>query len=323
MYRSLLDTGAKFHLYIYAFDDACHEYFTKAAHEHITVISLHEFEDEKLLAVKEGRTATEYCWTCTPLIIRHCIKTFGLDSCTYIDADMYFYADPEVLTAEAGNAPVMITEHRYTKEYDHEVKSGRFCVQFMYFKNEPQGMEVLNWWCNACLDWCYNRLEDGKFGDQKYLDDWPVRFPFVHILEHLGGGVAPWNVQQYRFQHTNAIEGEELSTGKKFPLIFYHYHGVRFYENNVVDLSDYKKPGNTLELLYKPYIKKLLAAGAEINKVMSGIDSHGINGATSYPTAGFGLGVKYYLKDLRRALALIAGRDTGRALKNYPLHKIK
>ena len=107
-------------------------------------------------------------------------------------------------------------------------------------------MQVLNWWQDACIDWCYARLEDGKFGDQKYLDDWVSRFDGMHELQNLGGGLAPWNIQQYNLQ-----------IDKHFDLIFYHFHGYKVLENETVEMGSYILDLNDINILYKPYTKHL------------------------------------------------------------------
>ena len=54
------------------------------------------------------------------------------------------------------------------------------------------------------MEWCFNRFEEGKFGDQKYLDKWPELFDDkVHILSNKELLLAPWNAT--RFPYTNSI----------------------------------------------------------------------------------------------------------------------
>ncbi len=268
MYQSLEKHCADFHLYIFAFDVHCFQVLSGLRLPHATVISLKEFENESLLAVKNERTAGEYCWTCASSTIKYCLETYALDHCTYVDADLLFFNDPTVLVAEMGDKSVLITEHRYTPCHDQSETSGRYCVQFMTFKQTKDGMEVLNWWIEACLDWCFNRFEDGKFGDQKYLDDWQSRFSTVHVLQHLGGGVAPWNVQQYSFKtNLNRVTGKEIITGAEFDLVFYHYHGFNYTSNNCYSLSDnaYKIVRNPVNHIYRPYSLSLLQAEQKIH----------------------------------------------------------
>ena len=109
--------------------------------------------------------------------------------------------------------------------YDQTDTSGIYCVQFMYFKNNLEGKKILSDWRKQCIKWCYNRFENGKFGDQKYLDNWPQKYSRVHILNNLGGGVAPWNVQQYKVLKN--LKFLKLSNKTKFNLIFYHFHSVK------------------------------------------------------------------------------------------------
>lgn len=263
MYESLKKHSDNFHLYIFAFDSRSFNLLKKLNLEFVTVISLDDLEDEELLKVKKDRTASEYCWTCTPSTIKYCLDTFYLKSCTYLDADLYFFSNPKILIEEMSKKSVLITEHRYTKEYDQSATSGIYCVQFMTFKNDNNGMRVLNWWRNACNTWCYARFEDGKFGDQKYLDDWKDRFEGIHVLQHLGGGVAPWNIQQYNLEE------------KLFELVFYHFHHFRFLPNHIVDLGNYRLRKIDLEMLYNPYLKHLEKIKNEISKVDSSYDYHG------------------------------------------------
>jgi hypothetical protein len=267
LYESLLHTCGSFRLFVVTFDDNSYHYLKNAGLEHLVPISLSEFEDPQLLAVKPQRSAAEYCWTCTPSVILYCIKNFNLPACTYIDADMIFYEDPQVLIDEMGPASVLVSEHRYTSDYDVAETHGRFCVQFMCFKNNEEGLTALEWWRQRCLEWCYARLEDGKFGDQKYLDDWEQRFKGVHVMVHEGGGLAPWNVQQYNILVKDGrILIANRKTGKQSPLIFFHFHGLKFFTDRCVSytgtLYDLDKP--VKELLYQPYVQRLTKIETEL-----------------------------------------------------------
>jgi hypothetical protein len=263
MYDSLLRNCKNFHLYVFPFDDRSKEILEALQLKNVTLISLKEFEDERLLGVKGSRTKGEYCWTCTPATIAYCIERFNLDHCTYIDADLYFFSDPNVLIDEMDNNSVLITEHRYTKAYDQSATHGIYCVQFITFKNTADGLLVLNWWKDRCIEWCYARREDGKFGDQKYLDDWTTRFKGVHVLKNLGGGVAPWNVQQYK----TAMEGNSLFgmiKSDKVKIVFYHFHYVKFYNDGQIDFGNYKFDKAVLKNIYRVYVNKVF----EIEKML-------------------------------------------------------
>ncbi|MFB6454367.1 hypothetical protein ACE38W_03765 [Chitinophaga sp. Hz27] len=276
MYESLAAVCNSFQLYVFAFDDACLQVLKKMQLPNMTVISLQEFEDPELLRIKPGRNRAEYCWTCSSSTILYCIKTFQLSHCTYIDADLYFYNNPQVLMDEMGDKSVMITEHRYTPMYDKSNLSGKYCVQYVTFRNTQDGLTALQWWRDACIDWCYDRHEDGKFGDQKYLDDWTTRFKGVHVLQHLGGGLALWNIQQYQvFEVNGKLKCKEIATGKEFDPIFYHFHYLKYFADGTIELGRRIITPDVKQLFYKPYVKALEAAKQTISKIDNSFDPHG------------------------------------------------
>jgi hypothetical protein len=164
---------------------------------------------------------------------------------------------------------ILLTEHRYPPRFNRENTSGKYCVQFITFRNDENGMRALRWWRDACIEWCYNRYENRKFGDQKYLDDWPQRFKGVHVLRHLGGGLAPWNIEQYKFlrKENNRLFFLDKKLGNKFEAIFYHFHYVRFFKNDLVDLG-WRHPTMPVVInLYAPYIMELFQNEMEIKKI--------------------------------------------------------
>lgn len=275
--RSLGRHLEDFHLYAFAADPRCHDVLASIDDDRLTVLSLSEVEGPELLAVKPGRSRGEYLWTCTTSTILYVMDHFDVDHCTYVDADLYFLDSPKVLFEELGDDSILITSHRFSPRYRKLIKYGKYCVQYMTFKKDDRGLEALRWWRDACIEWCFARREDGKFGDQKYLDDWPERFAGVHELRHLGGGVAPWNVQQYEvFEEGGRVCVREANASDSFPIVFYHFHSLKLLPRERVDLGLYRFPPEAQELLYAPYLRTLLEIGREVRSRFPELDPHGL-----------------------------------------------
>jgi hypothetical protein len=243
-----------------------------------------------------------------------------VDNCTYVDADILFYSDPRILVNEMGDKSVLITSHRYTSVYNQSAISGKYCVQFITFKNDERGMKVLNWWKDSCIEWCYAKVEDGKFGDQKYLDEFEKRFEGVCELKNLGGGLAPWNIQQYEFNRENdKLIGTEIETNLKFEPIFFHFHGLKFYRNNVVcyigELYEINK--QIQNLFYKPYVKLLDAAKERISAIDNNINPHGSMGLSPYNPINLSVIWRYYLEGIKNSRRNILGLNLKKRIAHH------
>lgn len=254
LHQSLLAHCPEFTLYVYCFDDETHRILCEIKPPRLVPVSLAEFESEELLAVKPSRTKGEYCWTCTSHVVHHALEKFALGNVTYLDADIFFFSNPGILLDEmnAAGGSILITGHNYTPRYDQSAECGIYCVQFISFNADENGMTALRWWCDRCIEWCFNRKEDGRFGDQKYLDDWPKRFAGVHVLRHSGGGVAPWNVQQY-----SVGRGESCPTVDGVPVVFYHFHNLAWHEDDTFMLDHYRISRDVQDIIYRPYVDAL------------------------------------------------------------------
>ncbi|MGB4839012.1 MAG: glycosyltransferase [Saprospiraceae bacterium] len=266
-YKSLKEVSTNFHLYILAFDDLTYSTLLNLNLENVTVIALFEFETDEMLRVKNNRTRTEYCWTSASVFTKFCINRYDLPHIVYIDADMYFYSDPSVLLTENLSADVMITHHRYSPRYDVSRLSGKYCVQWVAFRNTQNGRKILSDWASDCMKWCYNRHENGLFGDQKYLDYWPEKYLGIHEINNFGAGIAMWNIQQYKISSGGDLMFKQNS--QKVIPVFYHYHYLKLFNNQSVELGRIVIEHSLIEYFYKPYIQKLISTEIYLKDAVS------------------------------------------------------
>ena len=253
LHRSLQRHAGKHTLWVLCIDEAVEQLLDELDLPDVRTIRLDDIETDPLRSVRPTRTRAEYCWTLTPFT--HDIvfdRAPDARRVTYIDADVWLREDPQPVFSDfdRSGAAVQITEHAYAPEYDQTAKSGKYCVQFLTMdrhSSEP----VRRWWQERCLEWCFARFEDGKCGDQKYLDDWPTRFSeLVHVATPQSRFQGPWNAIRFPFS-----EG-----------IAYHFHGLRITgRDSVAAFYRYRIPRPHWESVYEPYLMDLAAALGRIH----------------------------------------------------------
>lgn len=273
LYKSLEEHCENFMLYVFAFDKETEEELLAANNSNMVVVSYEQFENEILKEAKTNRTPREFFWTCGCHTIKYVLENYEVDHCTYIDADMYFYADPFPLYEELvqSGASVGITAHNYPEypEYRYiEKKNGKYCVQYNTFLKDEQGLKVLNWWCDSCIECCTENPDGEHYGDQKYIEQFEKRFNSIYEYKNPGIGMAPWNICKFYYSQEDKVI-RERENDKTVKLYFYHFHGLNIIDRHIAEMKVLIRPGKhdkvLLTELYTRYLRHIAITEEKLN----------------------------------------------------------
>jgi hypothetical protein len=227
----------------------------------VTLTKLSNIEDENLLNIKSTRKIEEYCWTLKPVFLTHILEQNEfIDRITYLDADLYFHNNPELMFEGSENCSVLLSEHDFNENIKNiEESVGKFNAGLISFKNNVSGRLSMQWWKEQCLNWCLNTTITGQFGDQKYLNDMIKLFEEVCSIDVPGVNIAPWNDEKYKYK----VVDDKLFIDDN-PLILYHYCGFRVHDKNscILMFGD-----NCSPIIHHPYMKAIKNSILLVDKI--------------------------------------------------------
>ncbi|MEA3028092.1 MAG: hypothetical protein QOF91_3377 [Alphaproteobacteria bacterium] len=234
MIESLRRFDTKTPIYVLALSDLCEEVLTKLALHNVEIISLAAMEQAypELVTIRATRKLIEFYFTLTPFLPHYLFSQTAADRITYLDGDLYFFTSPEPLLHSLGDASVAITPHRFSIDYRTHAMYGLFNVAWITYRRCTEGLDCLNTYKAECTAWCYDRLEDDRFGDQKYLDAWPERYKSLKIIDHKGANLGIWNIRNYILRLKNNVVMVDDD-----PLVFYHFAGTRVMADGSVRIA--------------------------------------------------------------------------------------
>jgi hypothetical protein len=251
-------------LYVIAHDEHTKEQIDSLKLEFTKVIDLVEVEERfpELFSAKKNRSRLEYIFCLTPFVISFTHEISTSDLVIYLDADLYFFNSPSLALQDFGeDADVAIIEHGFESKFNHLKIYGNFNVGWLAFRMRENGNSTLDWWKLACINSTSTSVNDDVYADQKYLDEFPIRFQKTHINRLQGVNIAPWNIANFLVKNPT----ESLLDSN---LVFIHFSGLRLYGRfAVLGLSGYsfKASKEIKRKLYKVYVDSLIEAGSALS----------------------------------------------------------
>lgn len=259
MYKSLVRHCPSFHLYIVCLDEYLFNYLKDKSFSNIYPVRLTDIENKypELSIAKSNREYVEYIFTLSPFIGLYILdQNIDIEIITTMDADLYFFSDPTPIVNSISKNSIAITPHNFKSSLSKHTKYGKYNVSFQTFRRDDLGVNCLNKWKDDCIDWCYDKFENNKFADQKYLDYW--KDLYSDVVEYPNNcGVAPWNIDNKLIK----IGNEKNVKINNESLIYYHFHGLRNVNKNIysIGLIEYLvgKRKNIMKFIYEEYIEQL------------------------------------------------------------------
>lgn len=226
LYQSLLETSEDFVLHYLCFDEKSYTKLLEYESDSLRVYSDDNFlENDETLSSLKTSDRKYYSYTLASYFSHQLMDELEAPI-TYIDADIYFHQDIDMIFDAIGEKSVGIFRHR---QYNMMIPNGNgwFNVGVVHFKNDVLGNYLLNWWADAVLHRKYPEL--ATCGDQKYLDAFAT-IDGVFIDGNIGHG-APWQWMVYDFS-TYKDDGCITWFEKKQKLVFSHFSQFEYSVNN-------------------------------------------------------------------------------------------
>ncbi len=245
-----------FRLFVLPMDQQTYNFLNAELHLYprMRLLSPVSVMNARIRCALAGRDIAYSCFTMTPWLMHWMLNEFDLQEITYLDADLYFYADPEIAHRERGGSDVAIVPHRFMP---HDVArlspNGWYNVSWVTVRRTPNGQMILARWREQCLQQC----DRASCGDQLYLNDWPeILTPSeLCVFAHHGVGVAPWNAAAYTFTDGPKIHRD--ADYQEWPMVFYHFHELKRLAPKKYSLTGYPIPVSCHQHIYVPYLQQL------------------------------------------------------------------
>ncbi|MEZ2715970.1 cell envelope integrity protein TolA [Niallia circulans] len=256
VYESLAKNSDNFNLWVCCTDAITHKFLNEKNLKNMHLIRVEEIENDQLRAVKQERMINEYCWTLKSFLIEYILKNNDIEQVLYCDGDIYFFSNPASIFNEWGSASIFLTPQR---DLDWvEQKYGKYQAGIIGFRKDEIGLSAVQWWKERCIEWCGVVESNGRFGDQKYLDQLPIMYDNVRISSNLGVNAAPWNII-YNNDFDVYLQGDKVFINND-PLVAYHFSCITIYDSDKYDLWSMHQLNIQKEIMnyiYVPYLDLL------------------------------------------------------------------
>lgn len=197
-----------------------------------------------------------------PTLLRYLLERQGLDQVIYLDPDIYIYRNLGlVFDALDNGATGVLTPHLTSPITDDLLPSeqdilynGTYNLGFFAVRRCAEGLRLLRWWEERCLQLGYSEGRTGLFVDQKWMNLAPGLFEGITILRDAGCNMAYWNLPERKLEKDSDGYNVRSDGSAETPLSFFHFSGV------VVDDAEMlSKNTNRFTLADRPDLWELFA----------------------------------------------------------------
>lgn len=224
MYDSLVNTQCDFMLHYLCLDI---ESFNKLIDLNLESIKPYNLDDLiegdiNLQSARNKLTYRDFCFALASYFSKYLLEK-ELDSILYMDSDLFFYNDLDLVYNEIRERSVGIIRHRHV-ERGHFV--GEYNVGIVYFKNDQEGRFCCTRWWELVSDPSNKYAQVyGTCGDQKYLELFDSFIPedSICVIDEESSHVAPFNFNLYDFSKFSPGDRVVGYKGKTHKITLCHF----------------------------------------------------------------------------------------------------